>query len=89
MGAVLSFTLTSRLDEIARGADSEVVARAAADPNAILDPALREAIPPETLTAMQGALGEGIRYAFGLGAGMVLLAVVASMRLPRERLIGR
>jgi len=88
MGAVLAFTLSARLERLETGASGEAVSAAKADPNAILDPTLRARVPVETVAEMQSALGDGVRSAFGLGAITVVLALVASLMLPRERLIG-
>jgi hypothetical protein len=88
MGAILAGTLTARLDDLPRESATGPAARAAADPNAMLDPALRASVPAETLAAMQAALGDGLRLAFALGAVVVLLALAAGYRLPRARLIG-
>jgi EmrB/QacA subfamily drug resistance transporter len=89
MGAVLSYTLGAKLDALSTTTVDGAVAKATADPNAMLDPELRASVPPGILASMQDALGDGLRNAFGLGTIAVLLAFVAAIRLPREKLIGR
>jgi EmrB/QacA subfamily drug resistance transporter len=86
MGAILASTLGARLGTLEGASPEAAVTRV--DPNAMLDPALRATVPPETLAAMQSALGEGLRNAFGFGTLAVLFALLAALRLPTARLIG-
>jgi EmrB/QacA subfamily drug resistance transporter len=87
LGAVLSAGLSARLQEVARegrgGLSAERATALAADPSALLEPAARAALPPETLTALRGALASSIRNIFWAAAAAALLALLVVTRLPR------
>lgn len=86
MGAVLSAGLASRLNEVARKGNSSITpARAvelAANPNALIEPQARAALPPDTLNALQDSLAGAIHNVFWVGTAMAALALLVSLRLP-------
>ncbi|HJR07941.1 MAG TPA: MDR family MFS transporter [Pyrinomonadaceae bacterium] len=87
MGAVLSAGLASRLDEVARGTGSVLsptrAAELAANPNALIDPQARAALPPGVLDALRGAMAGAIHNVFWVGTVLAGLALVVSFYLPR------
>ncbi|MBI4499384.1 MAG: MFS transporter [Chloroflexi bacterium] len=76
MGAVLSLqmqpTLAAHRLEGAGGSAS-----------ALLDPVARAALPPETLAALQAALGSALHSVFFLVAGAALVGLIAGLWFPR------
>ncbi len=85
MGAVLSAGLSSNLHHAAlTGAISqESATKLAANPNALIEPSARAALPPRTLRLLQSALYRALREVFILVmivSGLSLLVVFA---LPR------
>ncbi len=54
-------------------------------PNALVNAEVRAKIPPSELRALQGALEGTLRTIFQTSAGVVLLALLASFRLPRGK----
>jgi EmrB/QacA subfamily drug resistance transporter len=86
MGAVLSAGLASRLNEIARSGNSAITPERAvelsANPNALIEPQARAALPPDTLNALQESLAGAIHNVFWVGTAMAALALLVSLRLP-------
>ena len=88
MGAVLSAGLASQLRELgsagAAGLTPEKAAELAAHPNALIEPAARAELPPETLDALQEALASSVRRVFWTGTALAALSLLVSFWLPRE-----
>ena len=88
MGAVLSVGLASQLNQIARGGNSALSAESAAElsanPNALIEPHARAALPAATLDVLQGALAAATHNVFWVGTVLAGLALLVSLYLPRE-----
>ncbi|HEX8476035.1 MAG TPA: MDR family MFS transporter [Pyrinomonadaceae bacterium] len=88
MGAVLSAGLAAQLNKFAQnGAHGLTPARAAelaANPNALIEPQARAALPPDALEALQDSLAVAIHKVFWVGTALAGLALLVSFRLPRE-----
>jgi EmrB/QacA subfamily drug resistance transporter len=87
MGAVLTAGLASQLHSVAEGSGGifthEQASEFASNPNAIIEPSARAALPPETLSILQRAMAGAIHPVFWVGAFMSFLALIASLFLPR------
>lgn len=87
MGAVLSAGLAAQLGEVARRESSvltlERAAELAANPNALIDPQARAALPTGVLDALRGAMAAAIHNVFWVGTVLAGLALVVSFYLPR------
>jgi MFS family permease len=88
MGAVLSAGLASELMGVAsRGNTTLTVERAeelSANPNALIDPQARAALPANVLDALQGSLAGAIHKVFWVGTAFAGLALLVSFYLPRK-----
>ncbi len=88
MGTVLSAGLASQLGEMARAGRAsltpELAAELAANPNALIEPQARAAMPPATLDALQDALAASIRNVFWVGTVLAALALLVTFSLPRD-----
>lgn len=88
MGAVLSAGLTSALGDVARGGNSvltpERAAELAANPEALIDPSARSALPTGALDILQGAMATAIHRVFWVGTVISGLALLVSLYLPRS-----
>ncbi len=88
MGAVLSAGLATQLDKVAHTDQSvltpERAAELAANPNALIDPQARAALPPAALDALRGAMAGAIHNVFWVGAALASLALLVSFYLPRN-----
>ena len=89
MGAVLSAGLASHLNEIAARSGAALTPESAhalaANPNALIEPAARAALPPNVLTALQDSLASAIHNVFWVGTALAALALLVSFALPRGR----
>ncbi|NOT48250.1 MAG: MFS transporter, partial [Acidobacteria bacterium] len=87
MGAVLTAGLASQLHIVAEAEGSgfthEQASAFALNPNAIIEPAARAALPSDTLTILQRAMAGAIHPVFWVGAFMSFLALIASLFLPK------
>jgi MFS family permease len=87
MGTVLSAGLASQLGEASRKAESVLSpARAAelsANPNALIDPQARDALPPGVLDVLRGALANAIHNVFWVATVLAGLALLVAFYLPR------
>lgn len=87
MGAVLTAGLASQLHAVAEndasGFTHEQASAFASNPNAIIEPSAKAALPPETLTILQRAMAAAIHPVFWVGAFMSFLALIASLFLPK------
>jgi EmrB/QacA subfamily drug resistance transporter len=88
MGAVLSAGLASHLQRVARtGAGPltpERAAELASNPNALIEPQARAALPPEVLDELQEALAASIHNVFWTGTALAGLAFLVAFWLPRS-----
>lgn len=89
MGAVLSAGLASHLNEIATRSGAaltpERAQELAANPNALIEPAARAALPPNVLAALQDSLASAIHNVFWVGTALAALALMVSFALPRGK----
>ena len=86
MGAVLTAGLASQLHSIAADPNSGFSDQQATDfgsnPNAIIEPDAKAALPPETLAILQRAMAAAVHPVFWVGAVMSLLAFIVVLFLP-------
>jgi EmrB/QacA subfamily drug resistance transporter len=87
MGAVLTAGLAARLDEVAQSGQgvltTERAAELAANPNALIDPQARAALPPGALDALRRAMAGAIHNVFWVGTVLAALALLVCLYLPR------
>lgn len=87
MGAVLTAGLATQLHAVAEAQGSifthEQASEFASNPNAIIEPSAKAALPPETLTILQRAMAGAIHPVFWVGAFMSFLALIATLFLPK------
>ena len=88
MGAVLSISLNSHLEDIQQtsGLPEAEVARVVHNPSALIDPGARVTLPPSLLASMKGALGGALHKVFLVGVLLAGLALVSGFWLPATRL---
>lgn len=87
MGAVLTIGLSSSLRDAAAdsGPLTEAQAREfASNPNALIEPDARAAVPSETLAVLQSALADAIHPVFWVGAFAAGLGLLVVLFLPKE-----
>jgi EmrB/QacA subfamily drug resistance transporter len=88
MGAVLSAGLAAHLQRVASaGAGPLTPERAtelASNPNALIEPQARAALPPEVLDELQEAMADAIHNVFWTGTVLSGLALLVAFRLPRH-----
>jgi len=88
MGAVLSAGLASHLQRVARAGAGpltpERAAELASNPNALIEPQARAALPPDVLDQLQESLASAIHNVFWTGTALSGLALLVSFRLPRK-----
>ncbi len=88
MGAVLSAGLASHLQSYARTSAGtltpERAAELASNPNALIEPEARAALPPEVLDELQEAMASAIHNVFWTGTALAFLAFLVALRLPRH-----
>jgi hypothetical protein len=56
----------------------------AANPNALIEPSARAALPPRVLDALQGSLAAAIHKVFWVGTALAGAALLVSFWLPRS-----
>jgi MFS family permease len=87
MGAVLSAGLASHLQRVARASAGpltpERAAELASNPNALIEPSARAALPPAVLEEVQEAMAAAIHNVFWTGTVLAGLAFVVAFWLPR------
>ncbi len=87
MGTVLSAGLAAELDKFARNNGSlitvERASELAANPNALIEPQARAALPPGVLDALQEAMATSIHKVFWVGAVLSAMALLVCFFLPR------
>ncbi len=88
MGTVLSAGLVSSLTAVARTGNTNLTIESAeslaANPNALIEPAARAALPQSVLVALQSALTAAIHRVFWVGTIVSVLALIACFWLPRQ-----
>ena len=89
MGAVLTAGLATQLKNAAiNGNSSLTVERAAAlaaNPNALIDPQARAALPKDILGILQNAMAMSIHKVFWVGAVLSFLALLVALFLPKQQ----
>jgi EmrB/QacA subfamily drug resistance transporter len=88
MGTVLSAGLAAELNKVA-AADSSLMtteraAELAANPNALIEPQERAALPPGVLDALQEAMAASLHRVFWVGTVLSGMALLACLFLPRR-----
>jgi len=87
MGAVLTAGLASHLQQAARPGGPltpERAAELASNPNALIEPSARAALPPEVLDKLQESMAAAIHKVFWTGTALAGLALLVAFRLPRR-----
>lgn len=88
MGAVLSAGLAAHLQSYARSGTGaltpEQAAELASNPNALIEPQARAALPPAVREELQESLAASIHNVFWTGTALSGLAFVVAFWLPRE-----
>jgi EmrB/QacA subfamily drug resistance transporter len=90
MGAVLSAGLASHLQRVAGAGPltPERAAELASNPNALIEPQARAALPPEVLDQLQESMASAVHNVFWTGTAMSGLALLVALRLPRRGAAG-
>ncbi len=88
MGAVLSAGLAAHLSTAALASGGvltpESAAELAANPNALIEPEARAALPPKVLDALQNSLAAAIHNVFWVGTASAGLALIICFWLPKK-----
>ncbi|MBC7933631.1 MAG: MFS transporter [Rubrivivax sp.] len=88
MGVVLTAGLASHLQHIARTSGGplteERAAELASNPNALIEPQARAALPPIVLDELQESLASAIQRVFWVGTALAFLALLVAFFLPRK-----
>ena len=87
MGAVLTASLATELKKAANETGMMTEAQAeelAANPNALIEPGAKAAVPEQTLDMLRAALGRAIHPVFWSGALMAGLGLLVVLFLPKE-----
>jgi MFS family permease len=85
MGTVLTVSLAGELDKAAITSgilSKDQAAEFASNPNALIEPTAKAALPAETLTVLQSALANAIHPVFWVGALMAGLGLIVVLFLP-------
>lgn len=89
MGAFLTTALAANLNKVAQSGNPNITTAQAAEfssnPNALIDPAEKSKIAPETLEILQQAMAVSIHSVFQVGAVVSALALLVAFFLPRQR----
>lgn len=89
MGAFLTTALAANLNTVALTGNpnltTEQAAEFASNPNALIDPAEKSKIAPETLEILQQSMAVSIHSVFEVGAVVSALALIVALFLPRQR----
>ena len=88
MGTVLSAGLATELNRVAQTDNSlmsvERAAQLAANPNALIEPQERAALPPGVLDALQEAMATSLHKVFWVGTVLSAMALLVCFFLPRR-----
>jgi EmrB/QacA subfamily drug resistance transporter len=88
LGAVMTSKMTSGMTEIAasfKNVPADMLQKLA-NPQALLSPELRKAMPPEMLASIQGVLANAIDAVFWVGLFFLIVGVAASLLMGKARL---
>lgn len=90
MGAILTSGLAAQLQKAAVGSNAVLTAEQAAsfasNPNALIEPQARAALPEQTLTVLQTSMASAMHPVFWMGVAVCILSLLAAFMLPkRER----
>ncbi len=89
MGTVLTAGLGSQLMNAATGENAvlsaEKAAEFASNPNALIEPAARAALPADVLVILETAMASAVQPVFWVGAGVCLMALFAAVALPKQK----
>jgi MFS family permease len=89
MGTVLSAGLVTELNRVAETNSSlmsvERAAELAANPNALIEPQERDALPPGVLNALQDAMAASLHKVFWVGTVLSGMALLVCFFLPRHK----
>jgi EmrB/QacA subfamily drug resistance transporter len=89
MGAVLTAGLATQLHNVALSGTTLLTIDQATDfahnPNALIDPGAKAAIPAETLTILQNAMAAAIHPSFWVASIVTVFALITCFFLPRDR----
>ncbi|HEV7645697.1 MAG TPA: MDR family MFS transporter [Pyrinomonadaceae bacterium] len=90
MGAFLTASLATQLHQAAQsgtaGLTIERAAELASNPNALIEPAAKASLPPETLLVLQDAMARSNHIVFWIGGAFSLLAFFVAFLLPKKEL---
>lgn len=90
MGAFLTSGLAAQLNKAAQSGNANLTLEQAnafsANPNALIDPAAKTAIAPETLNILQQAMAVSIHQVFWVAAVISALAFLVSLLLPKQKI---
>jgi hypothetical protein len=93
MGAVLTAGLSTQLKTAALLPGSPITVQQAegfaSNPNALIEPSAKAALPPETLDILQRAMASAVHPVFWVGIVVCLLALFASFALPKKSASGQ
>jgi len=88
MGAVLTAGLATQLELAASQPNSPITAvqaiEFASNPNALIEPAAKATLSPETLNVLQQAMAASVHPVFWVGAVVCLLSLFISFTLPKK-----
>ena len=90
MGAVLSAGLVTQLNRVATQTNSVITIEEAqtfaANPNALIEPAARAALPTAKLDVLEEAMASAVRPVFWVGALVCVFALLVAFFLPGKKL---
>lgn len=88
MGAFLTASLAAQLNQAAQsgtaGLTVERAAELASNPNALIEPAAKASLPPETLDVLQESMARANHLVFWIGAVFSALAFFVTLLLPKH-----
>jgi len=88
MGVALTIGLSTQLHKLADRPGSpfthEQAAAFAENPNALIEPSAKAALPPETLETLQNGMAAAIHPVFWVGSVVSFLALIAAFMLPKR-----
>ncbi len=88
MGAFLTASLAGQLNQAAQsgtaGLTVERAAELASNPNALIEPAAKASLPPETLDVLQESMARANHLVFWIGAVFSALAFFVTLLLPKH-----
>jgi EmrB/QacA subfamily drug resistance transporter len=85
LGAVMTRVFRGQLLALVAGAAKEKLRSFLQNPEVLLQPAMREEMPPLLLTGLRGALAQALHAAFLVGLLIAVLALLSAFLLPDGR----